>query len=140
MNRAIDRSKKLNEFAARYTEAWCSQQATRVASFFAIDGVLFVNGSPAVGREAITAVAQEFISAFPDMELIMDELNTQSEQAIYHWTFLGTNAGPGGTGNAVRFSGHEEWTFGDDGLIIQSLGHFDNDDYQYQLNHGCSNK
>lgn len=129
---------RLNEFAARYTEAWCSQQATRVASFFTHGGVLFVNGSPAVGREAITAVVQEFMSAFPDMKLIMDELDTQSEQPIYHWTFLGTNTGPDGTGNAVRFSGHEKWTIAKEGLIIESQGHFDNDDYQYQLKHGYS--
>jgi hypothetical protein len=37
---------------------------------------------------------------------------------------------------AERFSGYEEWTFGDDGLTARSMGHFDNDDYLYQLEHG----
>ncbi|NND36620.1 MAG: M1 family peptidase, partial [Gammaproteobacteria bacterium] len=36
----------------------------------------------------------------------------------------------------MRFSGHEVWTIGRDGLIANSSGHFSNDEYQYQLEHG----
>lgn len=39
----------------------------------------------------------------------------------YHWTLEGTNTGPGGTGHKVRISGYEEWKFGPDGLIEDSL-------------------
>jgi uncharacterized protein (TIGR02246 family) len=131
---------KLKVFAAHYTAAWCSQNAARVADFFAEDGTLSVNGSPSVGREAITAVAQDFMTAFPDMELTMAGLDIRPDQSTYHWTFVGTHSGPDGTGNAVRFSGYEEWTFGDDGLIARSMGHFDNDDYLYQLEHGDGNR
>jgi uncharacterized protein (TIGR02246 family) len=127
---------RLNEFAEQYTAAWCSQDAASVAGFFAEGGTLFVNGSPAIGREAITGVAQGFMTVFPDMELTMDALEIQPDQVTYHWTFVGTNTGPDGTGNAVRFSGFEEWTLGDDGLIAKSMGHFDNDEYQRQLEHG----
>ena len=46
---------ELNEFAARYTAAWCSQTAASVASFFGAKGSLKINeGAPAVGRAAIT--------------------------------------------------------------------------------------
>jgi hypothetical protein len=76
------------------------------------------------------------MTAFPDMELTMDELEFQPDRAIYHWTFAGTNSGPGGTGNSVRFSGYEEWTIGSDGLVALSMGHFDSNEYQYQLEHG----
>ena len=131
----------LNDFAHRYTAAWNSGNAASVGAFFAPDGSLFVNGSPAVGRDAITAVAQGFMTAFPDLELTLDGLETKTQSVIYHWTFAGTNTGPEGTGNAVHFSGYEEWTFGDDGLIALSMGHFDNDEYQHQLLHGInSNK
>ena len=54
----------------------------------------------------------------------------------YHWTFIGTNTGPGGTGNAVRFSGYEEWTLGEEGRIARSLGHFDEAEYERQLEVG----
>ena len=129
---------QLIEFGKNYTAAWNSQNAASVSAFFAEEGSLSVNGSPAVGREAIAAVAQGFMAAFPDMELIMTDLKIQPERVIYHWTFIGTNTGPDGTGNAVRFSGYEEWTFGDDDLVAKSMGFFDNDEYQHQLEHGVA--
>jgi hypothetical protein len=52
---------------------------------------------------------------------------------MYRWTLTGTNTGPGGTGNRVRIRGYEEWTIGADGLISTSLGHFDEAEYQRQV-------
>jgi len=128
---------KLREFASRYTAAWCSQDAASVSAFFAEDGSLAVNDdSPAVGRDAITEVAQGFMTAFPDMELRMDAVEIQADRVIYRWTLTGTNTGPGGTGNAVWFSGYEDWMIGADGLIAESRGHFDDAEYQHQLEHG----
>src|SRR5713101_1133799 len=119
-------STKLNDFATRYTAAWCSQNAASVASFFAKDGSLTINqGRPSVGRAAISAAAQEFMTAFPDMVVKMDRLGVDPGRITYHWTLIGTNTGPGGTGKAVRISGYEEWRIGDDGLIAESKGHFD---------------
>jgi uncharacterized protein (TIGR02246 family) len=123
----------LQDFARRYTGAWCSQEASRVAEFFALNGSLSVNGAPNVGRGAITKVAQGFMSAFPDMKLTMDDVRVRGDGAVYRWTFMGTNTGPGGTGNRVRFSGYEEWKFEEDGLIAESQGHFDAADYQRQM-------
>lgn len=129
---------ELQDFASRYTAAWCSQDAASVAAFFAEDGSLTINdGVPAIGRQAIAADAQGFMSAFPDMIVAMDELVVDGDRAVYHWTLTGTNTGPGGTGNPVRISGYEEWTIGADGLIAQSLGHFDAAEYQRQLDAGA---
>ena len=51
------------DFAERYTAAWCSQDAASVAAFYSVDGSLSVNdGTPAVGRSAITEVAQSFMT------------------------------------------------------------------------------
>lgn len=125
---------RLRDFAERYTAAWCSQDPTRVAAFFAEDGSLSVNeNAPAVGRAAITAVAQGFMTAFPDLQVSMDDLRVEGDRAIYHWTLTGTSTGPGGTGRAVRISGYEVWQIGADGLIANSLGHFDAEDYRRQL-------
>jgi len=127
----------LREFAARYTAAWCSQDAASVASFFAGNGSLKINeGEPSVGRIAITAAAQGFMTAFPDMVVTMDDVSGNGRGAVYRWTLTGTNTGPGGTGKAVRISGFEEWTLGGDRLILQSLGHFDAAEYQRQLTAG----
>jgi uncharacterized protein (TIGR02246 family) len=127
---------RLRDFAVRYTAAWCSRNAASVAAFFAPSGSLSVNGAVAVGRPAITEVAQGFMTAFPDMELLMDDVRLKGERAEYHWTFIGTNTGPGGTGHRVRFSGFEEWKFGEDGVIAESQGHFDSAEYQRQVEHG----
>lgn len=125
---------ELRGFAARYTEAWCSQNPASVAAFFAEDGSLKINdGEPSVGREAITRAAQGFMTAFPDMVVEMEDLTVDGSHAVYHWTLSGTNTGPGGTGNSVRISGFEEWTINSDGLIGESKGHFDEAEYARQL-------
>ena len=127
----------LLEFARRYTAAWCSQDAAAVAACYAPDGSLTINdGSPAVGRLAISATAASFMSAFPDMQVTMDDVRFVDGRPEYHWTLTGTNAGPGGSGKRVRFSGFERWQFGRDGLIAQSIGSFDNAAYTHQLEYG----
>jgi hypothetical protein len=124
----------LLDFARRYTEAWCSQDPARVASFFAPGGSLSVNGaSPATGRTAIAAVAQSFMTAFPDLRVSMAGLTNDGEWTLYQWNLSGTNTGPGGTGQPVHISGAERWRLSADGLIEESLGSFDAADYQRQL-------
>ncbi len=85
---------------------------------------------------AIAAAAQGFMTAFPDMVVTMDGVELQSDRAIYRWTLTGTNTGPEGTGKAVRISGYEAWRLGADGLIAESMGHFDEADYIRQLSAG----
>src|SRR5438477_7788362 len=109
---------QLHDFARRYTEAWCSQDPARVAEHFAPGGSLTINdGPPAVGRAAITEAAGGFYVALPDMQVFFDDLVVDGDRIEFHWTFTGTNTGPGGTGNKVRVSGFEEWTIDDAGLI-----------------------
>ena len=126
---------RTREMAARYTAAWCSQDPASVAEFFAPDGSLRVNDSaPAVGRTAIAAVAQGFMTAFPDMQVSLDDVAVDGDVVIYRWTLVGTNTGPGGTGQHVRIQGYEEWRLGHGDVIASSLGHFDADEYARQVN------
>lgn len=132
---------RLHEFAQRYTAAWCSQDAASVAAFFSPNGSLAINGgAPAVGRTAIAQAARGFMTAFPDLKVTMDDLLDQGGKVIYKWTLSGTNTGPGGTGQRVRISGYEEWRIGSDGLVAESLGHYDSAEYQRQLEHGAAGK
>ena len=127
---------RLRDFARRYAAAWCSQDPASVAAHYAPDGSLAINGGPpAVGRAAITEAARGFMIALPDMEVLMDDLVVSDSGIEFHWTFTGTNTGPGGTGNRVRISGFEEWMIGDDGLIAESQGHYDQAEYDRQLAH-----
>jgi uncharacterized protein (TIGR02246 family) len=128
---------KLRDFATRYTAAWCSRDPASVAAFYSPGGSLTVNsGAPAVGRTAITEVAQSFMTALPDMQVTMDRIVLQGERAEFDWTLTGTNTGPGGTGRRVRISGFEVWQIGTDGLIASSQGHFDSSEYRRQLENG----
>jgi len=124
----------LVDFATRYTAAWCSRDAAGVASFYSESGSLAINdGAPAVGRPAVEAAAQSFMSAYPDLVVAFDRLEPKGSRVLYHWTFSGTNNGPGGTGNAVRISGYEDWKIGPDGLIADSKGHYDAQDWERQV-------
>jgi SnoaL-like domain len=124
----------LRSFADHYTAAWCSQNAASVAVCYSPNGSLTINdGPPSVGRAAVTATAQEFMTSFPDLKVTMDSVSAEGGGAIYRWTLDGTNNGPGGTGAHVHISGFEEWFIGDDGLIAKSLGHFDSADWQRQI-------
>ena len=125
---------KMVQFGQKYTDAWNSKQPETMASFYAEDGMLTVNnGKPAVGRRQLAETAQSYLEAFPDIELTMDSLTVGNGTYRYYWTFKGTNTGPGGTGNKVDFSGFEEWTMNDQGLVQKSIGTYDAEKYQRQL-------
>jgi nuclear transport factor 2 (NTF2) superfamily protein len=128
---------QLRRFAEDYTAAWCSMDPSQVAGHYAPNGSLAINGgAPAVGREAITTTAQGFYTALPDMQVFMNDLVIHGDRIEYHWTFTGTNTGPGGTGNSVRVVGYEEWTIDHDGLIAASVGQYDAAEYARQLEQG----
>lgn len=128
---------QLTDFATRYAAAWSSQNPDSLAGFYTPQGSLTVNaGTPALGRPAVRAIAQGFMSAFPDMVVQLDSVTQNGNKATFYWLWTGTNSGPGGTGKAVRMTGFEEWTFAPDGLIAQSLGHYDEAEYQRQLREG----
>jgi uncharacterized protein (TIGR02246 family) len=124
----------LHDFADRYTAAWCSDDPSQVADFFALNGALTINGGvPSVGRDAITASAASFMQAFPDLVVTLRSVEDTDGRVAYHWTLAGTNTGPGGTGRAVRIDGTELWQLDDDGLIADSIGTFDAEEYARQL-------
>jgi hypothetical protein len=129
----------MTEFATRYAAAWGSQNTASVAAHSCEHGSLKINdATPAIGRTAITASAQSFMTAFPDMVVAMDSLSVAGKHAISNWTLTWRNTGPGGTGKAVRFSGHEEWTIDADGHMENSLGHYDAAEYKRQLQYGVA--
>jgi hypothetical protein len=126
---------ELQRFAKRYAAAWSSQKAASVAEFFSPAASLQINDAkPSVGRSAIAAAAQSFMTELPDMVVTMDSVSVEANRAVFRWTLRGTNSGPGGSSNRIHISGYEEWTIGADGLIADSKGHFDAGEYQRQLN------
>ena len=128
----------LTDFGTRYAAAWSSQNPAQLASFHAENGSLNVNGGPpSIGRAAITAKAQSFMTAFPDMVVKLDRMDHRGDHPLFRWIWTGTNTGPGGTGKFVRIAGYEEWTMDPHGLIAKSEGHYDEAEYQRQLKVGA---
>ncbi len=111
------------EFGQNYTDAWNSKQPEDMASIYAENGTLTMNnGKPAVGRKQLAETAQSYMEAFPDLELTMDSLIAENGNYRYYWTFKGTNTGSEGSGNKVDFSGFEEWTMNNQGIVQKSIG------------------
>ena len=124
----------VRDFARSYTDAWCRHDPAGVAAHYRPGGAIAINGGEPT---EVTEVARSFMAAFPDIRVFMDDVVFKDEAVEYHWTFTGTNTGPGGTGKWVRISGFEEWTFGDDGLVAESKGHYDQAEYDRQLEQGA---
>ena len=125
--------KQIKQLARTYTEAWCSHDPARVAGHYAPAGMITINGGDAAG---IAEVAEAFIAAFPDIEVFMDDLVLREDGIVeYRWTFTGTSAE---TGKTVRVPGSEAWTIAPDGLIAASRGHYDQAEYDRQVQHGIS--
>jgi nuclear transport factor 2 (NTF2) superfamily protein len=126
---------KMVEFGENYTEAWNSRKPEKMASFYAENGTLVVNnGRPAKGRQQLAETARSYMEAFPDLQLRMDSMVDGPGTYKYHWTFKGTNTGPGGTGNKVYFNGFEEWTMNKERLIQKSIGSYNAEEYNRQVN------
>jgi hypothetical protein len=124
---------RIQELARTYTDAWCSRDPSQVAAHYVPGGTIAINGGDATG---IAEVAGAFIAAFPDIEVFMDDLVLRDDGSVeYRWTFTGTSAE---TGKAVRVPGYEEWTIAPDGRSAESRGHYDQAEYDRQLQHGIS--
>lgn len=126
---------QIEQLARAYTEAWCSRDPARVAGHYVPGGMIEINGGDAAG---IAEVAEAFIAAFPDIEVFMDDLVLREDGSVeYRWTFTGTSAE---TGKSVRIPGFEEWTISQEGLIAGSRGHYDQAEYDHQLEHGVDSR
>ena len=127
----MTRDPKHERLGRSYTEAWCSRDPARVAAHYVPGGSIAINdGEPA----PISDVAEAFIAAFPDIQVFMDDLVLRKDGIIeYRWTFTGTSAE---TGRSVRVPGFEEWTIAPGGLIAESRGHYDQAEYDRQVQHG----
>ena len=76
-------------------DAWNSRDPARVALAYTEDSRWRNRAEFFQGREAITQAAQGFMTAFPDLVVMMDNLLDHGDKVIYQWTLTGANTGPG---------------------------------------------
>lgn len=125
----------VRDMAERYAAAWSSGSAEAVASFYAEDGRITINGGdPLVGRAAIAEMAAGFYAEFPDLVVHLDDIRVAAgNKAIFVWTLEGKHSE---TGKQVKVGGWEEWTLTDEPLVSASLGRFDAAEYDRQVAEG----
>lgn len=124
----------LDAFGTRYAKAWSSHDPEAVAAMFAEYGSITINGDgPAVGRDAVRDVALSFMTAFPDLDVLCDQMVFVAGELRWYWTMRGTNTGSGGTGKSILISGYEAIEFDTEGLIAKAYGHFDQEEWDRQL-------
>lgn len=121
----------IERIAEAYTEAWNSGSAEAVAAFHAENSRIVINrGDPWEGRSGVADMARGFFADVPDLALRCDGIRTAGDHVVYLWTFEGHHAQ---TRNPLKVTGWEEWNFGADGKVTGSLGWFDAEDYQRQV-------
>lgn len=117
--------------AAAYTAAWNSADPQKVASFYAKDGQVIINGgTPYLTRSGVAEMAAGFYADVPDLNLVCDLMRCAGDHAAYLWTFTGHHAE---TKNPLKISGWEEWDFDEGGKVKASRGWFDAADYAAQV-------
>ena len=116
--------------AAAYTAAWNSGSTQAVASFFAVEGSIVINGGqPWIGRKGVADMAAGFFADIPDLELCCDGIRCAGSHVAYLWTFTGTYAA---TQCPLRVVGWEEWDLDAEFKVLASRGWFDAADYERQ--------
>jgi hypothetical protein len=122
---------RLEALATKYVDAWNSKVPENVASMHNSNSQITINrGDPSVGFEELTAMAAGFHAAVPDLVLKSDGIRSGGNHVVFMWTFTGHDAQ---TSNPLNVTGWEEWELDDNMKVASSLGWFDAEDYQRQI-------
>lgn len=106
-----DASQELKPLVDKFVEVWNNGNYDELDSIFDPGFVRTENELPDVqGVDGLKKVISGFRTAFPDLKLtVNDEVYAENSAAV-HWTFSGTNTGPGEmppTGKSVNIWGLE---------------------------------
>jgi steroid delta-isomerase-like uncharacterized protein len=112
-------------------EHWNKKNAALVSQLFAPNVSLETPDGVLTGLEGASFLLQAYATAFPDFQLITDDLLADGNQVVLRWTFIGTHRGQladlGATGRQVRVPRGIAIFRIDEGKVAQ--GHFAWDKY-----------
>ncbi|MFV1977205.1 MAG: ester cyclase [Candidatus Scalindua sp.] len=124
-----DYSAELKPLVDKYNSAWETGNVDGLDAIFDPNFVRHADkGSSADGIENLKKVIKAFKTAYPDLKLIFSEEFYGENQYAGHWSFTGTNTGPGEippTGKSVSQWGVNIIHF-KDGKIVEEWDGFDN--------------
>ncbi len=88
-------SKGIPEVVSGLVDAWNAHDPDRVAEFHAPEyvGHDIAQARPEIGPEGARRAFCRFLRAFPDLELIPDQLLTEGDHAALLWRIRGTHTG-----------------------------------------------
>jgi hypothetical protein len=69
------------------------------------------------------------MTTFPDLVLFLEDVDESNGSITYKWILEGTHCT---TGRHVLIHGSERWRMGEDGLVAESMGSFDEAEYHRQ--------
>ncbi len=91
----------------------------------------------AVNEKEMEATMNIFFTAFPDLNIVVDDIVIKDDQSFAHWTATGTNTGVFGevpaTGKKVKFSGYSIIHFNDAGKLLREDVYFNELELLQQL-------
>ena len=101
---------------------WNEKDLSQLDHFFSHEFIRRVNNVEiASNKEELTANIQVYLTGFPDLNLMIDEISPFRDQVIMHWTITGTNTGVFGefpaTGKKIKVSGLSHLSFDQAGKI-----------------------
>ena len=127
----IDVEKERIAMADKYVKAWNEGDLPLFDEVLSPECVRHHVGisEDIIGIEAIKGYVTLQRTAFPDLNVTLDELIIAEDHSIGRWTLTGTNTGPMGdsppTGKKVKYSGAEVTRIVD-GKVIESWIYYNN--------------
>ncbi len=120
-------SKGIPEVVSGLVEAWNAHDPDRVAEFHApeYEGRDIAQVRSEIGPEGARQAFCRFLKAFPDLELIPDELLTEGDRAALRWRIRGTHQGPllriPPSGRRLEFTGVSMFEIRGDRVVRRSM-------------------
>jgi len=112
-----------------FIEVWCDGDYDKLDAVVAenFQRISPMESSDAEGLDGIKQVMETLRTAYPDARVVADKVDAYTGGAVVHWTFSGTNTGPGDqppTGQAVKLQGLTTIAM-EDGKIAEEYVRFD---------------
>lgn len=111
-----------------FERVWNARDESVVDELMAADAVGHMAHGRVEGPDAFKQVRAEFLSAFPDLRLEIEDVLTGSGRVALRWRFTGTHSGAGfelaPTGESPSFRG-TTWLRIEDGRIVEGWDTWD---------------
>ena len=130
---------ELKGFAKKYASAWSSGDPGNVLVLHSETSRLSVNdGEPAIGKDAIRKIIDDFMKAYPDLHIQVNDVLEEEAGIVFYCNVVATNSGPGGTGEKINMEVQEFWTFDSNSKFVEIEAYDDPEKFEGRLKYVSS--